>query len=125
MGDAEGLWNFDESPFKLAELNEVVIARTGVRNVQIFGNGTDREQFTVLAGGNAAGRMLRPVVLYNGTCHLESRITETRNECYAGVNKSGVMDCKVWNEYMTKEVLPALTAPKVLTTASCCYCLPV
>ena len=112
LNDSNGIWNFDESLFKLAELNEVVFSRKGARDVTTYAEGSDRQQVSVLAGGNAAGRMLRPLVLFSGVCHLASRIVRTENECYVGVNSSGVMDCNVWNEYFSKEVLPALATSK-------------
>ena len=116
LSNAEGVWNFDESPFKMAEFHEIVFSRTGVRDVTTFAEGSDREQVSVLAGGNATGRMLRPLILYSGICHVASRIIGTQDNCYVKVNTSGVMDCKVWNEYFTKEVFPALTAEKVRST---------
>ena len=64
LRDPDGVWNFDESPFKLTELNEVVFARKGVKNVSISTEGSDREHVTLLGGGNACGRMARPLVLY-------------------------------------------------------------
>ena len=113
LQDASGIWNFDESPFKLAELNETVFARKGVKNVSISTEGTDWEHVTLLAGGNAFGHMLRPPVLYSGSCHLKSRLIGTQDSCWVGVNQTGVMDYAVWNEYMEKEAIPALSVKKV------------
>ena len=95
LRDSNGIWNFDESSFKPAELNKAVFSRKGVRDVTTYTKGSDREQVSVLAGGNAAGRMLKPLVLFSGVCHLASRIVGTENECYVGVNSSGIMDCSV------------------------------
>ena len=113
LSDANGIWNLDESPFKLAELHDVVYSRKGVREVATFAECSDREQVTVLAGGNAAGFMLRPLILFGGVCHVASRITGTDDKCFVGVNNSGTMDYVVWNEYFLKELLSSLSAPKV------------
>ena len=81
-----------------------------MRDATTYAEGSDREQVSVLGGGNAAGYMLRPLVLFSGVCHLASCIVGTENRCYVGVNSSGIMDYNVWKEYFSKDVLPALTA---------------
>ena len=95
------------------ELNEVVFARKGVKNVSIFTEGSDREHVTLLGGGNACGRMAPPLVLYSGTCYVKSRLLGTENECCFGFNAARVIYYAVCNEYFEKEVIPALTAQKV------------
>ena len=111
--DPSGIYNFDETPYKLAELHDVVYARKGTHTVPIYAHGSDREQITVLEGGTAEGRMCRPLILFSGACHVESRIIHSNEECLFAVNPSGTTDRKIWNQYFELEVMPSMTSEKV------------
>ena len=113
LSNPAGVYNFDESPFKLGELFHVVLAEKGCKTVPIYSSASDREQITVLVGGSADGRMCRPLILFSGTCHVESRIIGSYDECWFAVNKSGTMDPEIWNSYMQQEVIPSMQADQV------------
>ncbi|XP_055344218.1 uncharacterized protein LOC129592252 [Paramacrobiotus metropolitanus] len=114
LDDANGIWNLDESAFSTAEKVDFVFTRKGTKNILSYYDGNDRELITVLAGGNAAGFILRPLILYDGKMHLTSRIAGTEDRCWLGVNRSGIMDNDVFLEYFEKEVIPNMTAEKNL-----------
>lgn len=54
LGAAAGLWNLDETAFKLAEAVRSVYAERDSKEVTSFMDGTHREVVTVLVCGNAA-----------------------------------------------------------------------
>ncbi|GAU91743.1 hypothetical protein RvY_03942 [Ramazzottius varieornatus] len=62
--------------------------------------------------GNAAGRMLRPLILYKGKIHIESHFRDTHDTCYIGTNSSGVMDTEVLTDFLGNEFLSSSTCPK-------------
>ena len=74
---------------------------------------TDREKISLLAVGNAAGDMVRPLIVYKGKTHIASRFIDTNNACYLSTNSSGFMDAEILQEYLEKELFPSLTAQKV------------
>ncbi|GAV01471.1 hypothetical protein RvY_12179 [Ramazzottius varieornatus] len=59
--------------------------------------------------GNAAGKMLRPLILYKGKMHIGSHFRDTPDACYVGTNSSGVMDTDVLTEFLEKEFLTSTT----------------
>ena len=112
LKDPEGVHNLDETACHLAEVVDKVFAEKGTREVQSFFDGDEKECITVLACGNAAGRMLRPLILYDGKLHATSRFDEDKR-CWIGVNGSGYMDCAVFTAYVKNELIPSMTAKKV------------
>ena len=115
MSNPNGIWNLDESGFQLAEMYDRVYAQKGSREVIAYhkSSESDRDNISLLAVGNAAGRMLRPLILYKGKTHIASHFKDTNNACWLSTNSSGFMDAQVLQEYLEKEFLPALTSPKV------------
>lgn len=113
MDDPKGQFNLDETACHLAEIFDKVYAAKGTSEVESFFDGDEKECITLLACGNAAGHMLRPLILYNGKVHMMSRFEGTGDRCWIGVNASGYMDCEVFTEYVKKELLPSMTARKV------------
>ncbi|GAU98096.1 hypothetical protein RvY_09285 [Ramazzottius varieornatus] len=69
---------------------------------------------TLLALGNAAGKMLRPLILYKGKMHVESHFADTNDECFLSTNSSGVMDQFVLHDYLVKEWSTSITTHKFL-----------
>ncbi|GAV01848.1 hypothetical protein RvY_12492 [Ramazzottius varieornatus] len=118
LDNPSGIWNLDESEFRLAELNDRVYAERGVKEAVGYVNGSesDRENISLLAIGNAAGKMLCPLILYKGKMHIESHFRDTHDACYIGTNSSGVMDTDVLTEFLEKEFLLSITCPKVSRT---------
>ncbi|XP_055344557.1 uncharacterized protein LOC129592525 [Paramacrobiotus metropolitanus] len=110
--DPAGIWNFDESAFQVSEKVTTVYAKRGVKEVLSYYDGNDRELITVLAGGNAAGEILRPLILFDGKVVLASRFEGTDDKCYIGFNSSGVMDNSTFTSYIREEVIPKMTAAK-------------
>ncbi|XP_055356532.1 uncharacterized protein LOC129601694 [Paramacrobiotus metropolitanus] len=110
--DPAGIWNFDESAFQVAEKVTTVYAKRGVKEVLSYYDGNDRELITVLAGGNAAGEILRPLILFDGKVFLASRFDGTDDRCHMGFNSSGVMDNSTFTSYIREEVIPKMTAAK-------------
>ncbi|GAV05115.1 hypothetical protein RvY_15291 [Ramazzottius varieornatus] len=112
----EEIWNLDESGFKLAELYDRVYSEKGVKEAVgcVKGTENDRENISLLAMGNAAGMMLRPLILYRGKMHTESHFRDTHDACYVGTNSSGVMDTDVLTEFLEKEFLSSIRCPKPL-----------
>lgn len=49
-----------------------VTATKGTKEVTSYMDGSDRDLVTVLACGNAAGVMLRPLILFDGVVHIGS-----------------------------------------------------
>ncbi|GAV08458.1 hypothetical protein RvY_18142 [Ramazzottius varieornatus] len=108
------LQKLNESGFRLAELYDKVYAERGVKEAvgYLKSSESDRENISLLAMGNAAGKTLRPLILYKGKMHLESHFRETHDACYVGTNSSGVMDTEVLTEFLEKEFLSSITCPK-------------
>ena len=115
MSNPNGIWNLDESGFQLAEMYDRVYAQKGSREVIAYhkSSESDRDNISLLAVGNAAGKMLRPLILYKGKTHIASHFKNINNACWLSTNSSGFMDAQVLQEYLEKEFLPALTSPKV------------
>ncbi|GAU89115.1 hypothetical protein RvY_01706 [Ramazzottius varieornatus] len=67
---------------------------------------------TLLALGNAAGKMLLPLILYKGKMHIESHFADTNDECFLSTNSSGVMDPFVLHDYLEKEWSTSITNNK-------------
>ncbi|XP_055330549.1 uncharacterized protein LOC129582943, partial [Paramacrobiotus metropolitanus] len=84
----------------------------GVKDVLSYYDGNDRELITVLAGGNAAGEILRPLILFDGKVVLASHFNETNDMCHIGFNSSGIMDNATFASYVREEVIPRMTAEK-------------
>ena len=97
--DPRGIFNMDESSFKLRYESSKVFARKGVKQVKLFSEGTTRDQLSVLFCGDATGKMLRPLVLYDGKLHLESMYEGTADRLHVAVNESGMMDPAVFKKY--------------------------
>ncbi|GAU95613.1 hypothetical protein RvY_07203 [Ramazzottius varieornatus] len=72
--DAEGIWNLDESGFRLAELYGIVYTERDVKEAvgYVKETKTDRENIILMAMENAAGKMPLPLILYKGKMHIES-----------------------------------------------------
>ena len=68
-----------------------------------------KKNATLLACGNAGGKMLRPLVIFNGIMHIDSRWENTEERCWIGVNLSGYMDCPLFTEYVKAELIPRMT----------------
>ena len=92
-----------------------VYAKKGSSEVIAYvkGSETDRDNISLLAVGNAAGRMLRPLIIYKGKTHIYSHFKNTDDKCYLRTNSSGFMDCDILTDYMEKEFFPSLKVPKV------------
>lgn len=90
-----------------------MIVTKGKKDVTTLMIGTDRELVTVLACGNAAGEMLRPLSLCNGIMHIYSRFDGADENCRITTNASGVMDHATFADYSRREVFPIMTTPKV------------
>lgn len=113
LDDPSGLWNLDESAFHLAEVWKRVLAVKGTKKVTSHIDADPKERLTVLACGNAAGKMLDPFVLFDGMKQLGVWTEGTADKCCVGVNKSGWMDCIHFTNYVKHFLLPAMTAKKV------------
>ncbi|GAU87348.1 hypothetical protein RvY_00215 [Ramazzottius varieornatus] len=126
LDDPNGIWNLDESGFRLAELYYKVYAERGVKEAvgYLKSSESDRENISLLAMGSAAGKMLRPLILYKGKMHLESHFRETHDACYVGTNSSGVMDTEVLTEFLEKEFLSSITCPKLILVTVVAIILP-
>ncbi|GAV06360.1 hypothetical protein RvY_16369 [Ramazzottius varieornatus] len=114
LSNPNGVWNLDESGFKLAEMYDKGYAQKGTPNITgyVKGSASDRDNMTLLAMGNASGKMLRPLILYSGKLHIESHFDETDDQCFLSTNASGVMDTFVLTDYLEKEWLPSLTSDR-------------
>lgn len=115
LDDPNGIWNLDESGFQLAQMYDKVYAQKGAKEVPAYvkGSETDRENMTLLALGNAAGKMLRPLILYKGKMHIESHFTDTNDECFLSTNSSGGMDPFVLHDHLEKELSTSIMKHKV------------
>ena len=112
--DPKGIINLDESPFILGFENYPVYAEKGVKHVVNYIEGSTRDQVTALFCGDASGSMFKPLVLFDGTLHLRSWYENTENRVHVGTNGSGTMDADILTMYFEKEILPNLTAKKVI-----------
>lgn len=110
---ANGCWNLDGPRFKLTETFNRVYAPRGVPVIQSIVEGTNRDQITVLACGNAAGVMLKPFILYTGTLRNRSRFDSTNDECVIGVNSTGTMDNPTFADYVKNHAIPYVIEQKV------------
>ena len=113
LDDPDGIFNLDESAFSLTENVAKVFARKGVKALPSHSDGSDREQLIVLACGSASGKMLRPLILFDGKVLMGFRFNGTDDRCYIAVNSSGIMDCGKFADYIRTEVIPSMTAVKV------------
>ena len=97
-----------------------VYAQKGTKEVIAYlkTSESDRENISLLAVGNAAGEMLRPLILYKGKTHIASHFKDTNNGCYLSTNSSGFMHAEILQEYLEKELFPSLTAQKVIDLLS-------
>ena len=77
-----------------------------------------KERLTVLVGGNAAGLLLRALILFDGKVQLSSRFEGTEDRCWIGVNPSGWMDNPNFTSYVVSELIPAMTADKGIKPVS-------
>ncbi|GAU96001.1 hypothetical protein RvY_07511 [Ramazzottius varieornatus] len=112
LTEPEGIFNLDESGLILGYERDRVHTEVGVKQARAHTEGTTRDQVTVLFCGDATGRMLRPLVLYDGKVQLESMHRGTDDKLYVAVNDSGTMDADVLTDYFRKEVIPNMTAQK-------------
>ncbi|GAV06170.1 hypothetical protein RvY_16197 [Ramazzottius varieornatus] len=112
LTEPEGIFNLDESGFILGYKRDRVYTEAGVKQAIAHTEGTTRVQVTVLFCGDATGRMLRPLVLYDGKVQLESMHRGTDDKLYVAVNDSGTMDADVLTDYFRKEVIANMTAQK-------------
>ncbi|GAU90271.1 hypothetical protein RvY_02709 [Ramazzottius varieornatus] len=106
LSNPKGIINLDESGFVLGFERERVYAEKGKKHVVSYTEGSTRDQVTTLLCGNAAGRVFKPLVLFDGVLHLGSMYDNTKDKLYVAVNRSGVMDHKVLTDYVRQEVLP-------------------
>ncbi len=113
FNDPAGIWNADETGMPLGEVYDKVYAAKGSREVDSYFDGDEKERLTVLACGNAAGLMLRPLILYDGKVDLLSRLDGTNDRCWVGTNSSGYMDNDLFTAYFKHEVIPNMTAYEV------------
>jgi len=113
LDDPDTILNLDESAFKLGESFIRVHAQRGQKHAPAIKTGNDRIQLTVLAAGFASGRMLRPLVLYDGLNNLASRFENTHNQILLATNNSGMMDGHVLTQYATREIFPNMKMGKV------------
>ena len=77
LSDADGIINIDKSGFKTEEVYDKVYGTQETKEVPSLYNEADREQITVLFGGFACSRMLRPQVIYDSKMQLQSRFEGT------------------------------------------------
>ena len=113
LDDPAGLWNLDESGFFLGEIWNRVLAIKGTKQVESSTEYDPKERLTVLVGGNAAGLLLRALILFDGKVQLSSRFEGTEDRCWIGVNPSGWMKNQNFTSYVVNELIPAMTADKV------------
>ena len=90
-----------------------VYACKGTKEVESTTDFDEKEHLTVLAGGNAAGFMLRPFILFDGKVQLASRFEGTEDKVWIGVNNSGYIDNPNFTAFVVNELIPAMTADKV------------
>lgn len=63
--DVSRIYNYDESAFMISSKGEKVLVRKGEKIAYNLGKNDDKECLTVLFGGNAAGQLLPPMILFN------------------------------------------------------------
>ena len=111
--DPREIFNMDDSSFKMAHESMFVFARKGAKQVKSMSEGTTRDQLSVLFCGDATGKMLRPLVLYDGKLHLQSMFEGTEDKIHVAVNQSGMMDPFVFTTYFQKEIILSLVCQKM------------
>ncbi|GAU91583.1 hypothetical protein RvY_03810 [Ramazzottius varieornatus] len=114
LDNPSGIWNLDESGFRLAELYDRVYAERGVKEAvgYVKGSESDRENISLLAMGDAAGKMLRPLILYKEKMHIESHFRDTHDACYNGTYYSGVMHTDVQTDFWRKNFFRPSSVPR-------------
>jgi len=113
LENPDAIWNLDESGFAFGGKYRTVYAERGDPEVLSFSVGDDRSQLSVLACGNAAETMLRPLVLYDGVLDLASRVDGTGDNFLVTTNKSGWMDNEKFTAFVVEELIPAMPLGKV------------
>lgn len=83
------IFNLDESAFQLVVRNKKCLAPKDIKHVQsAFGN-SDKENYTTLFAGNAAGKLLPPLILFPYKSRLPGEIARSAPEDYGvGITES-------------------------------------
>lgn len=94
--------------------NKKVLAPKDIKHVQsVFGN-SDKENYTALFAGNAAGRLLPPLVLFPYKCRLPGEIARNAPDDYGvGITESGWMTGEAFYKYLENIFLPWLKKERI------------
>ncbi|XP_055337311.1 uncharacterized protein LOC129587541 [Paramacrobiotus metropolitanus] len=114
LDDPAGIWNFDESAFEVADGAISVYASEGVQPLQVLSycDGCDRDLITVLSGGNAAGEIVRPLILFDGKSVHASNSPGTNNKHNNVCEPLNVMDDATFSTYVREKIIPRMTSAK-------------
>ena len=96
---AENIWNCDESGFPTDPAKSKVVGPTNQPAYKLS-FGARRENITTLAVCSASGKVLDPLIIFQGK-HFQStwRGTQALPNCYYGVTKNGWMETSTFNDW--------------------------
>jgi len=106
----ERIWNYDEKSQRFVHRPEKIVARKGQSiDTVVSGN---RESFTVVLMCNAAGILLRPLIIVKGLTKRSLTKWKTKDfpEAYWSYQVNGYNSADVMQGYMEEVVIPAIQA---------------
>jgi len=93
------IFNVDESSFLLSPKVDKIIVKKGSKNVYNTCN-SDKECYTALIGGSAAGTLLPPMIIYNYERIPKAIVSNFPSEFVIGKSESGWMTSDVFYSYV-------------------------
>ncbi|XP_063542660.1 tigger transposable element-derived protein 1-like [Cydia strobilella] len=111
LDDPHRIWNLDETSVCLDPTKTKIVGAVGAPCVRTT-TGNGRENITVLAAVNAAGKKINPLLIYKGKNMYEQWIAKPKPEhdfevAYAAT-KRGWIDTETFYNYMSKIMIPSL-----------------
>ncbi|XP_031634955.1 uncharacterized protein LOC116348181 [Contarinia nasturtii] len=109
------IFNVDETSFCVNPKLGKVLAKRGANNVYRLSIGSEKDCYTALIGGNAAGQSTPPLLVFAGK-RLPNQInTYLPSEWQSGVSESGWMNSDIFYEYVTNKFYPWMQQLKIPT----------
>lgn len=114
LDDSRRVFNCDETAFFLAPNVGKVLAERGDKTVYSVSGNSDRENITVLLGGNANNELMPPMIVFKGIRMPKKKITDSiPSEWVIGKSESGWMTSSTFYEFMANAFNPWLEEKKI------------
>lgn len=113
LNDPNRIFNLDESAFFLCPKGSQVLAKKGSKCVYNKTGNDDKECLTVLFGGNAAGEITPPLILFSYVRLPDNIIRKTPNTFSIGKTDSGWMTAESFYGYISNVFYKFLLEKKI------------